>query len=87
MSSKATRHPQRVFCAQREHGIVEDVKESPREHTGQTHYLAHHAVIRRDKQTTKVHIVYDASARSKGPLLNDCLYSDPNLIRRSLIYS
>ena len=32
-----------------------------------------HAVVHRDKTTTKLRIVYDASAKSDGPSLNECL--------------
>ncbi len=35
------------------------------------HYLPTHAVVRSDKTTTKLRIVYDASA---GPSLNECLH-------------
>lgn len=42
-------------------------------------YLPHHAVIRRDKATTKLRVVYDASTRSNGAALNDCLYIRPPL--------
>ena len=34
-------------------------------------------MIREEKQTTKLRIVYDASAKSTGPSLNDCLYVGP----------
>ena len=40
------------------------------------HYLPHHAVLK-DKLTTKLQTVYDASARACGPSLNDCLYTGP----------
>jgi len=41
------------------------------------HCLPHHAVIRKDKQTTKLRIVYDASPCSEGVSLNDNLFSGP----------
>ena len=48
---------------------------------GKTHYLPHHPVIRRDRETTKLRVVYDASAKMNGnPSLNDCLYSGPSLV-------
>ena len=60
-------------------GIVEFVKNLSNGELGRIHYLPHHPVIRQDKQTTRIRIVYDASARSNGPSLNDTLYVGPSL--------
>ena len=47
---------------------------------GQVHYLPHRSVIRNDKQTSKVQIVYDASSKIRNsPSLNDCLLPGPSL--------
>jgi hypothetical protein len=60
-------------------GIIERVDETSTTNASRVHYLPHHAIIRRDKKTTELRIVYDASAKSEGPSLNDCLYSGPSL--------
>ena len=57
-------------------GIVEVPNSETR--LGNVYYLPHHAVIRRNKEMTKLHVVYDASSKSGGPSLNNCLYTGYN---------
>ena len=67
-------------------GIVERVEEDGAGELGEVHYLAHHPVVRQDKQTTKVRVVYDASAKTNGgQSLNDCLYSGPPLSEEAFL--
>ena len=61
-------------------GIIERVDQSEKAQPClQIHYLPHHCVVREDKSTTKLRIVYNASARENGPTLNDCLHTGPPL--------
>ena len=66
-----------VMQEQLRQGIIEKVDETLQNTGNIVHYIPHHAIIRQDKQTTKLRIVYDASARGSGPSLNDCLHSGP----------
>ena len=65
-------------------GIVEPVEESSGDLCKGIHYLPHHAIIRSDKETTKIRVVYDASARSDGPSLNNCLHAGPKFDQKIL---
>ena len=59
-------------------GIVEKVTSDP---VGREFYIPHKPVIRESAESTKLRIVFDASARSneKSPSLNDCLETGPSL--------
>ena len=83
----------RIICEQLKKGIIEqasepqltgvDIEENPlRANNVCIHYMPHHAVIRRERTTTKIRIVYDGSAKPNGlePSLNECLQTGPNLI-------
>jgi hypothetical protein len=72
----------KIIREQLEGGIIErvpDTKET-NESGKRVNYLPHHPVIRSDKDTTKVRVVYDGSAKiSKDKeSLNDCLEIGPN---------
>ena len=76
-----------IIRGQLQQGIVELVdtpSESAdrEENSKRVHYLPHHAVIRENKDTTKIRIVYDASAKSEGPSLNQCLHAGPKFHQR-----
>ena len=48
---------------------------------GPSWYLPHFPVIREDRETTKVRIVFDSAARCKGISLNDVMLTGPKLQR------
>ena len=69
-----------VIKDQMQRGIVEDIPHMNQASLGKVHYLPHHAVLRRNKETTKLRVVYDASASTHGVSLNSCLHTGPSLL-------
>ena len=67
-----------VIRDQLNQGVVE---RAPKEITGREFYLPHRAVVRENAESTKLRVVYDASAREhdNAPSLNECLYTGPPL--------
>ena len=69
-----------IMKQQLESAVIEKVAEL--ESADKIHYLPHLAVVRQSAVTTKLRIVYDASAKvdnGKGASLNDCLHVGPSL--------
>ena len=69
-----------VFNKQIKDGIIEGVTRQ-QENSYDKHFLPHHGVLREDKSTTKLRVVFDGSAKSnsKNLSLNDCLEKGPNV--------
>ncbi|MCP9263118.1 Pao retrotransposon peptidase family protein [Dirofilaria immitis] len=66
-----------VILQQVQSNIIEEMTPNMNQ-SGVIHYLPHHEVLTPGKSTTKLRIVYDASARLKGmKSLNDVLYRGP----------
>ena len=70
-----------IIKDQLKRGVIEQVKSESNSST--KHYIPHHAVVNPTKETTKVRVVYDASAKCKpeNKSLNECLYRGPILLQ------
>ena len=67
-----------VIQEQLKAGVIERVPNEVTILPERVHYLPHHPVVRQDKSTSRVRVVYDASCNRNGPSLNQCLYVGPN---------
>lgn len=85
--SSLTRKLQRINLTDEYDAIIREqlqnnvVEVAPEEIVGKEFYIPHKTVIRETAETTKMRIVYDASARAtpESPSLNECLYPGPPL--------
>ena len=70
-----------IIQDQLEKGVIEKVDRFNVD--GMKHYIPHHVVIAPQKATTKLRIVYNASARSNfgNKSLKECLYRGPVLLQ------
>ena len=57
------------------------IKEVPKSETKEQWFLPHFPVIRLDKDTTKVRVVFDAAMKHEGKSLNDAIRPGPKLQR------
>ena len=69
-----------IFKDYLDNGIIERVETSA-DNKELVHYLPHHPVVREDKKTTKIRVVFYASSKMKTqPTFNDVLHSGPCLL-------
>ena len=69
----------KVIREQLKAGVIERVYQS--DEGGKVHYLPHQAVIRKEAETTKLRVMFDALSKEgkRGTSLNDCLHVGPPL--------
>ncbi|XP_046864614.1 uncharacterized protein LOC124459130, partial [Xenia sp. Carnegie-2017] len=75
---KLTEDYNAVIQDQKHDGIVESATNVAK---GNEFYIPHKEVVRESAQSTKLRVVYDASAKAspESPSLNECLYAGPSL--------
>ena len=60
-----------IMTEQQDAGIIEEVPKYNIPTTGRTYCILHQLVVREDRVTTKIRIVYDASSKLLGKSLNE----------------
>ena len=66
-----------IFKDYLDNSITERV-DTPADNKELVYYLPHHSIVREDKETTKVRVIFYASSKIESqPSLNDVLYTAP----------
>ncbi|XP_046841042.1 uncharacterized protein LOC124435137 [Xenia sp. Carnegie-2017] len=78
LSHQTKQEASEVIQDQKHNGIVEPANNVAK---GNEFYIPHKEVVRESAQSTKLRVVYDASAKAspESPSLNECLYAGPSL--------
>ena len=71
----------RIIKEQLLNNVIEKVPKDEKDkvNVGSIHYLPHRPVVREERETTKVRMVFDASSKISGPSRNGCLFSGPSI--------
>ena len=91
MEIQLSKNPEHAKAYNSQMKEMEDLKfsrkitqEEERQYTGPVHYITHHAVVRPEKKSTPLRIVYNSSSSYKGHRLNDYWLKGPDLLNNLL---
>ena len=91
MEKQLSKNPEHAKAYNSQMKEMEDLKfsrkitqEEERQYTGPVHYITHHAVVRPEKKSTPLRIVYNSSSSYKGHRLNDYWLKGPDLLNNLL---
>ena len=69
-----------IIKNQEREGVIEPVHNPEVKRHGEVHYIPHREVVKEERETTKLPLVYDASANQNGPSVNESLHCGPSLL-------
>ena len=74
------KHYDTIFKEQERNGVIEPVDNPEVIRHREVHYIPHKEVVKEERETTKLRIVYNASANQNGPSINESLNYGPSLL-------
>ena len=74
------KHYDTIVKEQERNGVIEPVDNPEVVRHQEVHYIPHKEVVKEERETTKLRIVYNASANQNGPSINESLNSGPSLL-------
>ena len=83
---RLSKHSEQLKCydtiikEQERDGVIEPVDNPKVIRHGEVHSIPRREVVKEERETTKLRIVYDASANQNGPSINESLHSGPSLL-------